>query len=103
MTTIRIIIVFIIGVLLIVLVLQNAIPVEKVKVFYKEYYNIPLAVVMLYSYIFGLITAGLFWLVNEIKLRSQLRKQKKENEALMSELVALRNLPLDIKSEEEQK
>ncbi len=103
MTTIRIIIVFIIGVLLIVLVLQNALPVEKVKVFYKEYYNVPLAVVMLYAYIFGLITAGLFWLVNEIKLRSQLRKQKKENEALMSELVALRNLPLDIKSEEEQK
>ncbi|MEO0091920.1 MAG: LapA family protein [candidate division WOR-3 bacterium] len=103
MTTIRIIIVFIIGVLLIVLVLQNAVLVEKVKVFYKEYYNVPLAVVMLYAYIFGLITAGLFWLVNEIKLRSQLRKQKKENEALMSELVALRNLPLDIKSEEEQK
>ncbi|MCX7785954.1 MAG: LapA family protein [candidate division WOR-3 bacterium] len=103
MTTIRIIIVFVIGVLLIVLALQNAIPVEKVKVFYREYYNIPLAVVMLYAYLFGLVTAGIFWLVNEIKLRSQLRKQKKENEALMSELVALRNLPLDIKPEKEQK
>lgn len=100
MTTIRIIIVFTIGVLLIILVLQNTMPVEKVKVFYKEYSNISLAVVMLYAYLFGLVTAGIFWLVNEIKLRNQLHKQKKENEALMSELVALRNLPLDIKKDE---
>ncbi len=100
MTTIRIIIIFTIGVLLIILVLQNAMPVEKVKVFYKEYSNISLAVVMVYAYLFGLVTAGIFWLVNEIKLRNQLHKQKKENEALMSELVALRNLPLDIKKDE---
>lgn len=99
MTTLRIIIVFIIGILLIILVLQNTKTISDVKVFYREYDSISLAVIMVYAFAFGLITAGLFWLVSEIKLRTELRRQKKENEALLSELTALRNLSLEIEQE----
>lgn len=100
MTVVRIIIVFVIGILLFIIALNNITPVEEVYVF-KVYTKIPLAVIMLYSFIFGLITAGLFWLVNELKLRTSLRRQKKENEALLAELTALRNLPLDIERKRE--
>lgn len=53
------------------------------------------SVIMVYAFAFGVIVAGFFWLVSEIKLRTELRRQKKENEALLSELTALRNLPLE--------
>jgi uncharacterized integral membrane protein len=100
-TTIRIIIVFIVGILLIVLALQNSNYVSDVKVFYRVYQQLTLSIIMLYAFAFGLIVAGFFWLVSEIKLRTELRRQKKENEALLSELTALRNLPLETEPKKE--
>ena len=101
MTTIRIIIVFIVGILLIVLALQNSNYVSDVKVFYRVYQQLSLSIIMLYAFAFGLIVAGFFWLVSEIKLRTELRRQKKENEELLSELTALRNLPLETEPKKE--
>ncbi len=102
MTTIRIIIVFIVGILLIILALQNTKYASDLQVFYRTYSQISLSVIMLYAFAFGIIVAGFFWLVSEIKLRTGLRRQKKENEALLSELTALRNLPFDIGQEKEK-
>lgn len=100
MTTVRIIIVFLVGILLIILALQNTSYTSDIKVFYRIYDQLSLSVIMLYAFAFGLIVAGFFWLVSEIKLRTELRRQKKENEALLSELTTLRNLPLDITGKE---
>ncbi|MEO0076286.1 MAG: LapA family protein [candidate division WOR-3 bacterium] len=102
MTTVRIIIVFIIGILLIYFVLNNSTQTVSIDVFGKTYEK-PLSLIMLYAYVFGIITIGFFWLVNEIKLRTELRKQKKENEALLAELTTLRNLPLDISPQNDLK
>ena len=101
MTTVRIVVVFIIGILLVFFALRNTMAVDSIDVFGKSYLKVPLAIIMLYAFVFGLLTAGFFWLVNEIKLRLELKKQKKENEALLSELTALRNLPLDIEQNKE--
>lgn len=95
MTTVRIVIVFVVGILLVFLLFQNINPVPEIKLFAKVYYNQPLALIMFYSFVFGLIVAGFFWLVNEIKLRNELRRLRKENEALLTELTQLRNLPLE--------
>jgi uncharacterized integral membrane protein len=100
-TTIRIIIVFIVGILLIVLALQNSNYVSDVKVFYRVYQQLSLSIIMLYAFAFGLIVAGFFWLVSEIKLRTELRRQKKENEEFLTELTALRNLPLETEPKKE--
>jgi uncharacterized integral membrane protein len=94
-TTVRIIIVFIIGILLIILAVQNTGNTSDIQVFYRTYSSLSLSIIMLYAFGFGVLVAGFFWLVSEIKLRTELRKQKKENEALLSELTALRNLPLE--------
>jgi len=94
-TTVRIIIVFIIGILLIILALQNTKYASDIQIFYRTYSSMSLSIIMLYAFGFGVLIAGFFWLVSEIKLRTELRKQKKENEALLSELTALRNLPLE--------
>lgn len=101
MTVIRIIIVFIIGILLVYFALMNTTPISELNVFGKIYKNIPLSIIMLYAFVFGLVVAGFFWLVNEIKLRTELHHRKKENESLLAELSALRNLPLDIENKKE--
>jgi uncharacterized integral membrane protein len=101
MTTVRVVIVFIVGILLIILALQNSSATGDIKVFYRTYSGLSMAAIMLYAFAFGLIVAGFFWLVSEIKLRSELRRQKKENEALLTELTTLRNMPLDISSGKE--
>jgi uncharacterized integral membrane protein len=101
MTTIRIIIVFLVGILLIILALQNTNYASDIKLFYRLYSQLSLSVIMLYSFAFGLVVAGFFWLVSEIKLRTELRRMKKENEAILTELTALRNLPLNIESGKE--
>ena len=101
MTTIRIIIVFIVGILLIVLALENTKYTSDIQIFYRTYSQMSLSIILLYAFAFGLIVAGFFWLVSEIKLRTELRRQKKENEALLSELTALRNLPLELGQEKE--
>jgi len=101
-TTIRIVIVFIVGILLIVLALQNSSNyIQNIKVFNQTYDQMSLSIIMLYAFAFGLIVAGFFWLVSEIKLRTELRRQKKENDALLSELTALRNLPLETEQKKE--
>ncbi|MEO0074610.1 MAG: LapA family protein [candidate division WOR-3 bacterium] len=102
MTVIRVIIVFIIGILLLFLASQNNTIISNVKIFYRTYNDIPLSIIMIYSFIFGLLVAGFFWLVSEIKLRHELHQQKKANEALLSELTALRNLPFDDKIQKEE-
>ena len=55
----------------------------------------PVAFVMLYSFAFGALCVGIFTLVSEIQLRSRLYRQKKAQDALMEELRALRNAPLE--------
>jgi len=50
---------------------------------------------MLYSFAFGALCVGIFSFVSEIQLRSRLYRQKKSQEALMEELRALRNAPLE--------
>ena len=67
----------------------------EVQVFNKTYYDVPVAFVMLYSFAFGALCVGIFALVSEIQLRSRLYRQKKTQEALMEELRALRNAPLE--------
>jgi uncharacterized integral membrane protein len=95
--------VFIVGILLAYLLIENFIPVSEVRIFGKSYYNQPLGLIMFYSFIFGLLVAGIFWLISEIRLRSELTKQKKENEAMLSELTKLRNLPFENHKEENKK
>jgi len=67
----------------------------EVQVFNKTYYDVPVAFVMLYSFAFGALCVGIFTLVSEIQLRSRLYRQKRAQDALMDELRALRNAPLE--------
>ncbi len=100
MNILRIILVFFICFILITITLQNLERVEKIKIFFDEFPNVPLASIILIAYLFGLLTVGIFAIINEIKSKTEIRKLKKEKEALLTELNDLRNYFLVEKGEE---
>jgi uncharacterized integral membrane protein len=61
--------------------------------------NMPLFFVVVFSVFSGAALAGLIGLADHIRLRSQLRKQRKSVTRLEDEVKSLRNLPLEEESE----
>ncbi|MCX6843663.1 MAG: LapA family protein [candidate division WOR-3 bacterium] len=95
MVIFRVILMLLAFVVVLVLALTNSQTMTNAIVFNKTYYDVPVAFVMLYSFAFGALCVGIFTLVSEIQLRSRLYRQKKAQDALMEELRALRNAPLE--------
>lgn len=103
MVVFRIILVLIVFILLLVLALMNAGEPATVWVFGTTFEQVPLALVMLYSFSFGAVCIGIFTLVTEIQLRGRLRRQRREIDALLEELRAFRNAPLETAGPEDRK
>lgn len=101
MITFRIILILLAFVILFILGWQNQCPVDEVKVFFRTFYDVPIALVMLYSFAFGGLCVGIFTIISEIRLRARLRRQRQEIDALTEELRALRNAPLSLITEKE--
>lgn len=95
MVILRVILILIAFIVVLVLALLNAQSTATAVVFNHTYYDVPVAFVMLYSFAFGALCVGVFTVVSEIQLRSRLLRAKREREALMEELRALRNAPLE--------
>ena len=91
----RVILILLAFVVVLVLALTNSQTMTNAVVFNRTYYDVPVAFVMLYSFAFGALCVGIFSLVSEIQLRSRLYRRKKAQDALMEELRALRNAPLE--------
>jgi uncharacterized integral membrane protein len=90
------VLILIVFVLLLVLGVANANGhADSVDLFGRRFDYVPVALVMLYSFAFGALCIGIFTLVSEIQLRTRLFRQRKEMDALMDELRALRNAPLE--------
>ncbi len=96
MLIVRIILILAAFVLLLILALTNAQTLTTASVFGRVFYDVPVALVMLYSFAFGALCIGIFTLVSEIQLRTRLHRQRREMDALLDELRALRNAPLDV-------
>lgn len=95
MVILRVILILVAFIVVLVLALLNAQNTATAVVFNRAYYDVPVAFVMLYSFAFGALCVGVFTVVSEIQLRARLLRAKKEREALMDELRALRNAPLE--------
>jgi len=91
----RVILVLLAFMVVLVLAITNSSTTTNAVVFTKVYTNVPVAFVMLYAFAFGALCVGIFSVVSEIQLRSRLYRQKKAQDALMEELRALRNAPLE--------
>lgn len=94
MVTLRVVLIVIAFVVLLVIAVENTSFMTEVHLFGREFRNVPLALVMLYSMAFGATCVGMFTLISEIRLRTRLHRQRREIDALTEELRAYRNAPL---------
>ncbi|MEO0081631.1 MAG: LapA family protein [candidate division WOR-3 bacterium] len=95
MVVFRVVLVLVVFVVLLVLALMNVEEPVRVWLFGQTYEQVPLALVMLYSFAFGAVCVGIFTIVTEVQLRARLRNARRETEALLEELSAFRNAPLE--------
>jgi uncharacterized integral membrane protein len=65
-----------------------------VQIFKHRIEDVSLALVVLISFAFGVLSIVLFALAEEIRLRTRARRLRKEIESMRKEINALRNLPL---------
>ncbi len=65
----------------------------SVNVIGKIYQNIPLALIVLYAFLAGVIITGIFSIFEWLHQKSIIGKLKKEKSRLKEELDKLRNLP----------
>lgn len=96
MVTFRVILILLAFVILFILGWQNQYPVEKIQVFFKTFYDVPVALIMLYSFAFGALCVAIFTVISEIRLRARISQQRREIQALTEELRILRNAPLNV-------
>lgn len=64
-------------------------------IFGQKIFDISLAMVCFYAFIAGSVFVVILFLADEIVLRSNLYKMRKENRILRKELDALRNFPFE--------
>jgi len=67
----------------------------KMDIFGYQIHEVYLYVVCLVSFAAGVVFVFIFAIVNEISLRTQLHRLRKDNKHLQKELTALRNLPFE--------
>ncbi|MEO0108587.1 MAG: hypothetical protein ABIK62_05380 [candidate division WOR-3 bacterium] len=95
MNTLRLIVAFVIILVVVVLVSANLGPESATKlVILGKSYTTSAGVLVILSWIFGILSYLVFALIGEIRLRARLARQRRENETLTRELTELRNLPL---------
>lgn len=88
-----------IGVLIFVILLgffvYNAEQRVSVNIITALYHNVPLIVVVFWSFVFGLLTSFLLSITVYLKQTSDIRRLKRTVDNLNSEITALRNRPIE--------
>lgn len=95
MTVVRVVLILLAFIVLLVTAIMNG-STKSVDVWFGRWFtDAKLSIVMLCSFAFGAACVGIFTVISEIRLRTRLLRQRREIDALMEELRALRNAPLD--------
>lgn len=81
---------------LVVIGWHNTVPVDlRLPLARQDVFRMPLAIAMLYSYLAGLLTFAIVHLFQDLKLRTQLARLRKENRKVAEELHQLRSITLE--------
>lgn len=94
MSLVKWILVLLVAVAMAVLFAQNSGQSVDLRLFGREYLDIPLYYVLAGSFLLGVLVSLVLGSVRELRLRGRLRDQGKQLKAKESELAELRSLPL---------
>jgi uncharacterized integral membrane protein len=73
----------------------------SVNLYGKEYYNVPMIFVAFWALVVGMLISFALGISYYFRMYSELRSQRGENQKLMQEITALRNLPLEEEGEKQ--
>lgn len=93
-----------IAILLIILLgfsIQNLDQTVDIDLLFWSFQDVPLIVVIFEAFIAGMLVWFIIALVNELKLRAELKQTNRQRDELRGELQAMRNMPLEESEEEE--
>jgi uncharacterized integral membrane protein len=85
----------IVMILVLAFALQNLEQRTVVRFYTWETAELPLILFLFEAFVVGLIVWFLVAIFHDLQLRSEIRRIRKENKKLRSELTALRNMPLE--------
>ena len=72
---------------------QNSGTVVDIHLFTRELKNVPVTLLMVESFVAGIVLAFIVAIYDHVRLRARLRKKEREVETLTKEIGALRALP----------
>ena len=94
-----------IAILLILLLgfsIQNLDQTVDVDLLFWSFQDVPLISVIFVTFIVGMMVWFVIAMVNELKLRAELRQTHRQRDELRGELQAMRNMPFEEPEEEEE-
>jgi uncharacterized integral membrane protein len=71
----------------------------SVNLYGKEYYDVPMIFVAFWALVVGMLISFALGISYYFRMYSELRNQRSENQKLLQEITALRNLPLEEEGE----
>lgn len=71
----------------------------SVNLYGKEYYDVPMIFVAFWALVVGMLISFALGIGYYFRMYSELRNQRSENQKLLQEITALRNLPLEEEGE----
>jgi uncharacterized integral membrane protein len=71
----------------------------SVNLYGKEYYDVPMIFVAFWALVVGMLISFALGVGYYFRMYSELRNQRSENQKLLQEITALRNLPLEEEGE----
>jgi uncharacterized integral membrane protein len=71
----------------------------SVNLYGKEYYDVPMIFVAFWALVVGMLISFALGIGYYFRMYSELRNQRGENQKLLQEITALRNLPLEEEGE----
>ncbi len=99
MWILRTLVIIVLIVLIVGFAIYNSDQTVSVNLYGKQYFDIPMIFVAFWALVVGMLISFALGIGYYFKMYSELRNQRRENQKLMDEITALRNLPL----EEEEK
>ena len=67
----------------------------SVNLYGKQYFDVPMIFVAFWALVVGMLISFALGIGYYFKMYSELRNQRRENQKLLEEITALRNLPLE--------
>ena len=100
MWILRTLVIIVLIILIVGFAIYNSDESISVNLYGKQYFDVPMIFVAFWALVVGMLISFALGVGYYFKMYSELRNQRRENQKLLEEITALRNLPLEEEEED---